>query len=365
MTENFEILILPGDGIGAEVVPVAQAVLSRACEQHNVHLQYQEGLLGGCAIDATGAPLPEETLTAARASRAVLLGAVGGPAWDELPAGERPERGLLGLRAALGLFANLRPALLFAPLAAASSLKPELVAGLDILIVRELTGGIYFGEPRGVETVDGERRGFNTDVYSEHEIERIARVAFDLARKRGGRLTSVDKANVLEVTQLWREVVTRVGADYADVALEHMYVDNAGMQLVRAPKQFDVLVTGNLFGDILSDVAAMLTGSLGMLPSASLAADGSGLYEPVHGSAPDIAGQDKANPLATILSAAMLCRYSLDAPGPAAAIEAAVQAVLDAGFRTPDIMPAGADADGCTLIGTRAMGERVLERLEA
>jgi len=365
MSDIYKILVLPGDGIGAEVVPVAKAVLARACEQYNVDLQYREGLLGGAAIDATGSPLPEETLTAARACRAVLLGAVGGPAWDGLPAGERPERGLLGLRAGLGLFANLRPALLFAPLAAASSLKPELVADLDILIVRELTGGIYFGEPRGVETVDGERRGFNTDVYSEHEIERIARVAFDLAGKRSGRLTSVDKANVLEVTQLWREVVTEVAADYPEVTLDHMYVDNAGMQLVRAPKQFDVLVTGNLFGDILSDVAAMLTGSLGMLPSASLAADGSGLYEPVHGSAPDIAGQDKANPLATILSAAMLCRYSLDAPEPAAAIEGAVQAVLEAGFRTPDIMPAGAAAAGCTLIGTRAMGERVLERLEA
>ncbi|MEQ9004138.1 MAG: 3-isopropylmalate dehydrogenase, partial [Pseudomonadales bacterium] len=270
---------------------------------------------------------------------------------------------------------NLRPALLFVALAAASSLTPELVAGLDILIVRELTGGIYFGEPRGIETVNNERRGFNTYVYAEHEIDRIARVAFDLAMKRGRRLCSVDKANVLEVTQLWREVVTTVGADYPDVALSHMYVDNAGMQLVRAPKQFDVLVTGNMFGDILSDVAAMLTGSLGMLPSASLAADGKGMYEPVHGSAPDIAGQDKANPLATILSVAMLFRYSLDAPQAADAIEAAVNAVLNAGYRTGDILGAhalGVNAQGArapdstelTLVGTREMGDKVLEALE-
>jgi 3-isopropylmalate dehydrogenase len=248
-------------------------------------------------------------------------------------------------------------------LADASSLKPELVAGLDLLIVRELTGGIYFGEPRGIEVVNNERRGFNTDVYSEHEIDRIARVAFDLARKRNRRLCSVDKANVLEVTQLWREVVTAVGADYPDVELSHMYVDNAGMQLVRAPKQFDVMVTGNMFGDILSDVAAMLTGSLGMLPSASLAGDGQGLYEPVHGSAPDIAGQDKANPLATILSVAMMFRYSLDAPAAADAIERAVDGVLEAGYRTADIVGSG-DRSGLRLVGTREMGERVLEQME-
>jgi len=295
MAESHQILILPGDGIGREVVPAAVAVMEAAAKRVGLSLSFVEGLLGGCAIDATGQPLPEETLRLAKASRAVLLGAVGGPAWDSLPTSSRPERGLLGLRAGLGLFANLRPALLFPALADASSLKPELVAGLDLLIVRELTGGIYFGEPRGIEVVNNERRGFNTDVYSEHEIDRIARVAFELARKRQRRLCSVDKANVLEVTQLWREVVTSVGKEYPDVELSHLYVDNAGMQLVRAPKQFDVMVTGNLFGDILSDVAAMLTGSLGMLPSASLAASGQGLYEPVHGSAPDIAGQDKAN----------------------------------------------------------------------
>ncbi len=363
MSDKKEILVLPGDGIGTEVVPVAIAVMRAAAARTGIELAFTEGLIGGCAIDQTGSPLPEETIAQARAARAVLLGAVGGPKWDNLPTRDRPERGLLGLRAALGLFANLRPALLFAPLADASSLKPELVSGLDLLIVRELTGGIYFGEPRGIEVVNNERRGFNTDVYTEHEIERIARVAFELARKRQGRLCSVDKANVLEVTQLWREVVTEVGADYPDVALSHMYVDNAGMQLVRAPKQFDVMVTGNLFGDILSDVAAMLTGSLGMLPSASLAGDGKGLYEPVHGSAPDIAGQDKANPLATILSVAMLYRYSLDAPAAADAIESAVNRVLDAGYRTPDILGSGARA-GLRPVGTREMGERVIEQLE-
>jgi len=364
MSETKEILVLPGDGIGAEVVAAARTVMSAAARRFGVDLHISEGLVGGTAIDQTGTPLPGETLAKAHAARAVLLGAVGGPKWDDLPTLQRPERGLLGLRSELALFANLRPALLFAPLAGASSLKSELVADLDILIVRELTGGIYFGEPRGIETVNNERRGFNTYVYSEHEIERIARVAFELARKRGGRLCSVDKANVLEVTQLWREVVTGLAADYPDVALSHMYVDNAGMQLVREPKQFDVIVTGNMFGDILSDVAAMLTGSLGMLPSASLAADGKGLYEPVHGSAPDIAGQDKANPLATILSVAMLFRYSLDAPAAADAIEAAVNSVLDQGFRTADIVGAGqADAKE-QLIGTRAMADKVLQVLE-
>ena len=363
MSEINEILVLPGDGIGTEVVPVAIEVMRAAAARTGIALAFTEGLIGGCAIDQTGSPLPDQTIARARSARAVLLGAVGGPKWENLPTRDRPERGLLGLRAALGLFANLRPALLFAPLADASSLKPELVSGLDLLIVRELTGGIYFGEPRGIEVVNNERRGFNTDVYTESEIERIARVAFELARKRQGRLCSVDKANVLEVTQLWRDVVTEVGADYPDVTLSHMYVDNAGMQLVRAPKQFDVMVTGNLFGDILSDVAAMLTGSLGMLPSASLAGDGKGLYEPVHGSAPDIAGQDKANPLATILSVAMLYRYSLDAPAAADAIERAVNRVLDAGYRTPDILGSGANA-GLRLVGTREMGDRVIEQLE-
>ena len=357
------ILVLPGDGIGPEVVGVAVSVLEAVAAREHLSIELAHGIVGGAAIDATGSPLPPETLASARASRAVLLGAVGGEKWDNLPTLSRPERGLLGLRSGLELFANLRPAILFEPLAAASSLKSELVAGLDILIVRELTGGIYFGEPRGIEVVNNERRGFNTYVYSEHEIDRIARVAFELARKRGSRLCSVDKANVLEVTQLWREVVTQVGADYPDVKLSHMYVDNAGMQLVRAPKQFDVIVTGNMFGDILSDVAAMLTGSLGMLPSASLAADGSGMYEPVHGSAPDIAGQDKANPLATILSVAMMCRYSLDAPAAAQAIEAAVGRVLDQGVRTADICPTDAGPD-IEVVGTIAMGDRVLAELE-
>lgn len=360
---SAKILILPGDGIGPDVVTVAVAVLERVAVDHGLDIELDEGLVGGRAIDETGTPLPDETLAKAKESRALLLGAVGGPRWDDLPTLERPERGLLGLRSNLELFANLRPAILFEPLAGASSLKPELVANLDILIVRELTGGIYFGEPRGVEMVDNERRGFNTYVYGEHEIDRIARVAFDLARKRSGRLCSVDKANVLEVTQLWREVISEVSRDYPDVSLSHMYVDNAGMQLVRAPKQFDVLVTGNMFGDILSDVAAMLTGSLGMLPSASLALDGSGLYEPVHGSAPDIAGQDKANPLATVLSVAMMCRYSLDAPAAADAIEGAVNQVLSAGFRTPDIAP-DTGTGGLRMVGTKAMGDAVLAALE-
>lgn len=385
MTKTKEILVLPGDGIGTEVVAVARTVMETVAARFGVPLALTEGLVGGIAIDQTGSPLPAETLGLARTARAVLLGAVGGPKWDDLPTLKRPERGLLGLRSELGLFANLRPALLFAPLAGASSLKPELVADLDILIVRELTGGIYFGEPRGIETVNNERRGFNTYVYSEHEIDRIARVAFELARKRSRRLCSVDKANVLEVTQLWREVVTGVGKDYPDVELSHMYVDNAGMQLVRAPKQFDVVVTGNMFGDILSDVAAMLTGSLGMLPSASLAGDGKGMYEPVHGSAPDIAGQDKANPLATILSVAMMFRYSLDAPAAAEAIETAVNRVLADGYRTADIMDAAGSvhksaagsihksaagsidksaAGALHLVGTRAMGDRVLDALE-
>ena len=294
---------------------------------------------------------------------AVLLAAVGGPQWEQLPMDERPEKGLLRLRYELELFANLRPALLFGPLAHASSLKAERIEGLDILIVRELTGGIYFGEPRGVRTEDNERVGVNTYVYREHEIERIARVAFALAGKRQRRLCSVDKANVLEVTQLWREVVSEIASDYPDVELSHMYVDNAGMQLVREPKQFDVIVTGNMFGDILSDVAAMLTGSLGMLPSASLAASGKGLYEPVHGSAPDIAGQDRANPLAMVLSAAMLCRYSLDAPDAASAIERAVERVLDRGLRTADIAASTAHVNGIEQIGTRAMGDALLGEL--
>jgi 3-isopropylmalate dehydrogenase len=354
-----KVLVLPGDGIGQEVVNPAVEVMQVAAQQQGVTIDVEEALVGGAAIDDCGSPLPESTLAKAKAADAVLLGGVGGPKWDDLPTAQRPEKGLLGLRQELGLFANLRPALLASSLAGASSLKPELVSDLDILIVRELTGGIYFGEPRGVETRDNERVGFNTLVYAEHEIERIARVSFDLASKRNGRLCSVDKANVLEVSQLWREVVTSLASDYPDVELSHMYVDNAAMQLVRAPKQFDVIVTGNMFGDILSDVAAMLTGSLGMLPSASLSASGAGMYEPVHGTAPDIAGQDKANPLATILSVGMLFRYSLDMPEAADNVDRAVAKVLADGHRTADIAgDAQADAVGC-----RTMGELVIENL--
>lgn len=353
-----KVLLLPGDGIGQEVVAAATEVMQAAAQQSGCNLEISEALVGGAAIDATGEPLPSATLAAAEQVDAVLLGGVGGPKWDDLPTHLRPEKGLLGLRQGLGLFANLRPALLSAPLAAASSLKAELVADLDILIIRELTGGIYFGEPRGVEIRDNERVGFNTLVYSEHEIERIARVGFELAAKRNGKLCSVDKANVLEVSQLWREKVTALAPEYPSVELSHMYVDNAAMQLVRAPKQFDVIVTGNMFGDILSDVAAMLTGSLGMLPSASLAASGTGLYEPVHGTAPDIAGQDLANPLATILSVGMMFRYSLDLPEAADRIDNAVANVLEQGHRTADIAADGADAVGC-----QAMGKLVLEQL--
>ena len=353
-----KVLLLPGDGIGQEVVAAATAVMEVAAQQSGCDLDISDALIGGAAIDATGEPLPSATLTAAERVDAVLLGGVGGPKWDDLPTHLRPEKGLLGLRQGLGLFANLRPALLSAPLAAASSLKTELVADLDILIIRELTGGIYFGEPRGVEVRDNERVGFNTLVYSEHEIERIARVGFELAAKRNGKLCSVDKANVLEVSQLWREKVTALAPEYPNVELSHMYVDNAAMQLVRAPKQFDVLVTGNMFGDILSDVAAMLTGSLGMLPSASLSASGTGLYEPVHGTAPDIAGQDLANPLATILSVGMMFRYSLDLPEAADRIDKAVANVLEQGHRTADIA-----ADDAAPVGCQAMGKLVLEQL--
>ena len=353
-----KVLLLPGDGIGQEVVAAATAVMEVAAQQSGCDLDISDALIGGAAIDATGEPLPSATLTAAERVDAVLLGGVGGPKWDDLPTHLRPEKGLLGLRQGLGLFANLRPALLSAPLAAASSLKTELVADLDILIIRELTGGIYFGEPRGVEVRDNERVGFNTLVYSEHEIERIARVGFELAAKRNGKLCSVDKANVLEVSQLWREKVTALAPEYPNVELSHMYVDNAAMQLVRAPKQFDVLVTGNMFGDILSDVAAMLTGSLGMLPSASLSASGNGLYEPVHGTAPDIAGQDLANPLATILSVGMMFRYSLDLPEAADRIDKAVANVLEQGHRTADIA-----ADDAAPVGCQAMGKLVLEQL--
>ncbi|TXS95682.1 3-isopropylmalate dehydrogenase [Parahaliea maris] len=356
-----KILILPGDHIGPEIMAEAVKVLERVDSLYSLDLQLDHALLGGAALDATGVPLPPETLAKAREADAILLGAVGGPEWDKVEAARRPEKGLLGLRSELELFGNLRPALLYPQLAAASSLKPELVAGLDILIVRELTGGIYFGEPRGIRTLEnGERQGYNTYVYSESEIRRIGHLAFSLARQRDKRVCSVDKSNVLEVTVLWREIMEEVAKDYPDVTLSHMYVDNAAMQLVRAPKQFDVLVTGNMFGDILSDAAAMLTGSIGMLPSASLDKDGRGMYEPCHGSAPDIAGQGIANPLATILSVAMMLRYTLDKPEAAAAIEAAVSDVLDQGLRTADIC-----AEGDTRVSTSEMGDAVLRALQS
>lgn len=354
------ILLTGGDGIGPEVLAEARKVLEAVDRHLGLGLQYTEALLGGAAIDATGVPLPEETLARARAADAMLFGALGGPQWDQLDRAVRPERGLLQLRSELGLFGNLRPALLYPQLAEASSLRAEVVSGLDLLIVRELTGGIYFGEPRGIHTrEDGQREGFNTYRYSEEEIRRIGRLAFELAGRRQGRLCSVDKANVLEATVLWREVMTELAADYPDVELSHLYVDSAAMELVRAPKQFDVLVTGNLFGDILSDAAAMLTGSIGMLPSASLNETGFGMYEPCHGSAPDIAGRNQANPLAMILSAAMMLRHSLAAPEAAERIEQAVGQVLDQGLRTGDIA-----TPGCTLVGTAEMGDAVVAALE-
>ena len=354
------IVLLSGDGIGPEIMAEASRVLDRVNVQFSLGLNTEHGLIGGAAIDATGEPLPDETLAKAKQSDAVLLGAVGGPKWDALPMDKRPEKGLLKIRAGMDLFANLRPALLYPELASASTLKEEVVSGLDLLIVRELIGGIYFGEPRGIEGEPGQRVGFNTDRYSEPEIERIGRIAFDAAMARNKKLCSVDKANVLEVTVLWREVMDRLSHDYPDVELSHMYVDNAAMQLVRAPKQFDVMVTGNLFGDILSDAAAMLTGSIGMLPSASLNSDKQGLYEPCHGSAPDIAGQDLANPLATVLSVSMMLLHSLNAPKAAASIEAAVKQVLASGLRTHDI---ATGAPGEQIVGCRAMGEAVLKAL--
>jgi 3-isopropylmalate dehydrogenase len=351
----MKIAVLPGDGIGKEIVAQALRVL-RGLE---LPLELEEAPVGGAGYEAAGDPLPEATLRLARAADAILFGAIGGPQYDALPRDKRPERGLLRLRKELGLFANLRPAHVFPELAAASSLKPELVAGLDILIVRELTGDIYFGEPRGITTLPGgEREGVNTMRYRESEIRRIARVAFEAARRRGKRLCSVDKANVLETTELWKQVVTETGKEYADVELSHMYVDNCAMQLVRNPRQFDVIVTGNLFGDILSDEASMLTGSIGMLPSASMDEKGKGLYEPIHGSAPDIAGKGVANPLATILSAAMMLRYSLGRAAEADRLEAAVRKVLRQGLRTADIY-----TDGCRKVGTREMGDAVVAAL--
>jgi len=355
-----KIILLPGDGIGPEIVAEARKVLEAVDKKFGLKLKFEEELIGGGAIDVHGVPLANSTLERCRESDAILMGSVGGPKWDVLDSSIRPEKGLLKIRYELGLFANLRPAILYPQLVGASSLKPELVSGLDILIVRELTGGIYFGEPRGIRRLEnGERQGYNTYVYSESEIERIGRVAFEMAMKRDKKVCSIDKANVLEATVLWREVMQELSSDYPEVTLSHMYVDNAAMQLVRAPKQFDVVVTGNLFGDILSDTAAMLTGSIGMLPSASLAKDGRGLYEPVHGSAPDIAGKGIANPLATILSAAMMLRYSLNEARAAAAIEKAVGDVLDFGLRSADIY-----SDGLKKVGTVELGDAVVAALQ-
>ena len=347
----MKIAVLAGDGIGPEITAQAVRVLE-VLARDGLDVQTESALVGGAAVDATGDPLPEETLRVCESARAILFGAVGGPAYDKLPRPQRPEQGLLRLRKHFDLFANLRPAMVYPELAEASPLKADIVAGLDILIMRELTGDIYFGQPRGIRTNEaGEREGFDTMRYSESEIRRIAQRGFEAARRRQRRLCSVDKANVLETTQLWRDVVTEVGKDYPDVELSHMYVDNAAMQLIRQPRQFDVIVTGNMFGDILSDAASMLTGSIGMLPSASLNASGFGMYEPIHGSAPDIAGTNKANPLATILSLAILLRYSLDEEAAARRVEAAVRKVLADGVRTADIARPGDKVSSCTEMG--------------
>jgi 3-isopropylmalate dehydrogenase len=365
MSVNRKLLVLPGDGIGPEIVNEVRKIIDWMEKRRSVTFDVTEGLIGGAAIDATGGPLPDKTLEAAHASDAILMGAVGGPKWEKLPFEIQPERGLLGIRKELGLFANLRPAIVFDALADASTLKLDVVKGLDIMIVRELTGGIYFGEPRGIEDLgNGNRRGFNTLTYSTPEIHRIGRVAMDLAAKRSKRICSIDKANVLETSVMWREEMIKIGLEYPDVELSHMYVDNAAMQLVRNPKQFDVIVTTNMFGDIMSDCAAMLTGSLGMLPSASLGApDESGrqaaLYEPVHGTAPDIAGQGIANPLAQILSYSMLLRYSFDMFEDADFIDQAVQNVLEQGLRTGDIM-----GDDSIQVSTSGMGDAIIKELD-
>ena len=355
-----KILILPGDGIGTEIVAQALKVINSLNANHEMGMSLVHGLLGGIAYDETGSPMPDETIKTAKSCDSILLGAVGGPKWESLERDLRPERGLLGIRSELELFSNLRPAILYPQLASASSLKTEIVAGLDLMIVRELVSGIYFGEPRGIEVRDGERFGINSATYYESEIARIGHSAFQIARKRGKRLCSVDKANVLEVSELWREVMEEVSLSYPDVTLSHMYVDNAAMQLVRDPKQFDVMVTSNLFGDVLSDCAAMLTGSIGMLPSASLDKNNFGMYEPIHGSAPDIAGKDIANPLATILSVSMMLRYSLNQVEHADKINLAVSKVLDKGYRTKDI-----SAAGDKVVGTEEMGDLIVMALES
>ena len=350
------ILILPGDGIGPEVSSIAKELLSLIDQKYSLELEVNEGLIGGIAYEETGSPLPQETLDKAKISEAILLGAVGGPKWDQLSSEKRPEKGLLGIRSEFDFFANLRPAILSKELVSASTLKEERVSGLDLLIVRELTGGIYFGEPRGM--IEGSEEALNTMRYSKTEIERIGRVAFEAAQKRNGKLCSVDKANVLEVSAFWRDIISSLSREYPAVELTHMLVDNAAMQLVREPKQFDVMVTENLFGDILSDIAAMLTGSIGMLPSASLNGSNKGLYEPVHGSAPDIAGKDLANPLASILSVAMMMRYTFKEEEVALAIESSVESVLASGKRTQDIA-----MEANSVIGTKEMGKEVLSAI--
>ncbi|MCX5926116.1 MAG: 3-isopropylmalate dehydrogenase [Cyanobium sp. LacPavin_0920_WC12_MAG_63_22] len=358
MTTSYRITLLPGDGIGPEIMAVARQLLDAVSSSHGFSLVYDVQPMGGVAIDATGEPLPISTLEACKSADAVLLAAIGSPQYDSLPREQRPESGLLGLRSALGLFANLRPVKIIPALIDASTLKREVIEGVDLMVVRELTGGVYFGTPKGRVEAEGRVRAFNTMAYFDDEIERIAKVAFELAVARSGRLCSVDKANVLDVSQLWRDQVTAMAADYPAVELSHMYVDNAAMQLVRNPRQFDVLLTSNLFGDILSDEAAMLSGSIGMLPSASLGSSGPGLFEPIHGSAPDIARQDKANPMAMVLSAAMMLRVGLQQDAAATALETAVDRVLAAGYRTGDLM-----SEGCTQLGCRAMGEQLLAAL--
>jgi 3-isopropylmalate dehydrogenase len=358
MTTSYRITLLPGDGIGPEIMAVARQLLDEVSSSHGFSLVYDVQPMGGVAIDATGEPLPNSTLEACKSADAVLLAAIGSPQYDSLPREQRPESGLLGLRSALGLFANLRPVKIIPALIDASTLKREVIEGVDLMVVRELTGGVYFGTPKGRVEAEGRVRAFNTMAYFDDEIDRIAKVAFELAVARSGRLCSVDKANVLDVSQLWRDQVTAMAADYPAVELSHMYVDNAAMQLVRNPRQFDVLLTSNLFGDILSDEAAMLSGSIGMLPSASLGSSGPGLFEPIHGSAPDIARQDKANPMAMVLSAAMMLRVGLQQDAAATALETAVDRVLAAGYRTCDLM-----SEGCTQLGCRAMGEQLLAAL--
>ena len=355
---QHRVVLLPGDGIGPEITAVAKQLLEAVSTRHGFSLEFSEAPIGGSAIDATGEPLPASTLEACKGADAVLLAAIGSPRFDSLPRAQRPESGLLALRSGMELFANLRPVKIVPALIGASSLRPEVVEGVDLMVVRELTGGIYFGQPKGRVQADGEERAFNTMTYSDSEIDRIARVAFKLACERRGQLCSVDKANVLDVSQLWRDRVEGMKSDYAAVDVSHLYVDNAAMQLVRDPRQFDVVLTGNLFGDILSDISAMLTGSIGMLPSASLGSEGPGLYEPVHGSAPDLAGQDKANPMAMVLSAAMMLRTGLKQNAAANDLEQAVDRVLAAGFRTGDLM-----SEGCTALGCQAMGEELLKTL--